>query len=247
MRPDGRNARALTPLPGGQAVYPWQSRWPTGEAGRRMQVATLRAGSPQGGASLTFDDATGTFAFEGSGEVTPAKVLDLENRRQFVWVDPATRERILRVAATNVRMETSARVKARALAAEAAANAAAAQPSAAAGIPAKSTTFEVPSEHTREGGRVVWSQSSADEAASAPRPGPSPEVGARDGEALPDSKGDATSGEGNRLPTEAGRPWRWGAVTVACLAVVALGLAFPHADYRASARSIVYQAADAVH
>jgi hypothetical protein len=202
-----------------------------------MLVATLRSDNPHGGASLTCDDATDAFALEGFGEITSAKLLDLENRRQLVWVDSSTRERALRTAVATVRMETAARAKARALAAEAAAGAAAAGPHKAAGIPAASTKFEAPAGKAHAESRVVWSQPSGDEpapdvAATAGRGSSSgtgaPEVGALEELALPDSKEAGISGETDRVATGARRLWCWGAVTAACLAALGLGLVFPH-------------------
>ena len=94
-----------------------------------MLVGALRSDNPLGGAPLTCDDVTETFALQGIGEISAAKLLDFENRRQLVWSDLVTREWVLETAAMRVRREAAARaVEA---AATAAANAAAAAAAAA--------------------------------------------------------------------------------------------------------------------
>jgi hypothetical protein len=91
-----------------------------------MLVAALRTDNPLGGAPLVYDDAVDVFALQGLGEVSAAKLLDLENRRQLVWADPVTREWALETAAIRVRKEAEAKATARAAEAAAAAAAAAA-------------------------------------------------------------------------------------------------------------------------
>ena len=88
-----------------------------------MLVGALRSDNPLGGAPLICDDAAETFALQGIGEISAAKLLDFENRRQLVWSDLVTREWVLETAAMRVQREAAARaVEA---AATAAANAAA--------------------------------------------------------------------------------------------------------------------------
>ena len=50
---------------------------------------------------------------QGVGEITAAKLLDLENRRQLVWADPVTREWVLETVALRVRRATAAKAAAR--------------------------------------------------------------------------------------------------------------------------------------
>ena len=85
-----------------------------------MLVGALRSDNPLGGAALTCDDATEAFALQGVGEISAAKLLDLENRRQLVWSDLVTREWVLETAAIRVRRQTAARTAAAASVAEAA-------------------------------------------------------------------------------------------------------------------------------
>ena len=64
-----------------------------------MLVARLRPDNPLGAAPLTSDDGGETFVLEGVGAIAPAKLLDLENRRQLEWeVDDGTRQRLLAAA-----------------------------------------------------------------------------------------------------------------------------------------------------
>ncbi len=207
-----------------------------GEGWRRMLIATLRADNPHGGALLTYDCATDTFALEGFGEVRPAKLLDLANRQQLVWTNSSTRELVLRrtvaslgeekaaqAAAREFAVEkaATARAAARAFAADVAANASVEQTKATAGA-AASAKFEAPTETAHEGRRAGWSQPLGDEpergtvcalqGASAPEKG------------TPDT---ATSRKGDRSRTAARRLWA-GVVLAACLVVGGLGLAFPH-------------------
>jgi hypothetical protein len=84
-----------------------------------MLVGALRSDNPLGGAPLTCDDATEAFSLQGIGEISAAKLLDLENRRQLVWSDLVTREWVLERAAIRVRRQTA--VKAASVAAESAA------------------------------------------------------------------------------------------------------------------------------
>lgn len=72
-----------------------------------MFVATLRADGPLDGTQLFADESAARFYLEGGAEVSAAKVLDLENRRQLVWVDPATRVRVIYGAADKVQREAS--------------------------------------------------------------------------------------------------------------------------------------------
>ena len=96
-----------------------------------MLVAALRSDNPLGGAPLACDAAAEHFTIHGIGEITAAKLLDLENRRQLVWADPVTREWVLETVALRVRRATAAKAAARAAAAAAAASAAAASAAAA--------------------------------------------------------------------------------------------------------------------
>ena len=77
-----------------------------------MLVGALRSDNPLGGAPLTCDDATEAFSLQGIGEISAAKLLDLENRRQLVWSDLVTREWVLETAAIRVRRETAAKAAA---------------------------------------------------------------------------------------------------------------------------------------
>jgi hypothetical protein len=86
-----------------------------------MLVGALRSDNPLGGAPLTWDDAIEAFSLQGIGEISAAKLLDLENRRQLVWSDLVTREWVLETAAIQVRREAAA--KAASAAATAAENA----------------------------------------------------------------------------------------------------------------------------
>jgi hypothetical protein len=160
-----------------------------------MLVAALRTDNPLGGAPLTYDDAIEVFALQGLGEVSAAKLLDLENRRQLVWADPVTREWALETAAIRVRKEAEAKAAARAAEAAAAAAASAAVSAAAdrttgaiipagasgttlifdppavgarrpAGVRAAATRFAVP-ESDRDAATVVWSEPAVENAASA--------------------------------------------------------------------------------
>ena len=98
-----------------------------------MLIAALRSDNPLGGAPLTCDEAAEHFTLQGLGEISAAKLLDLENRRQLVWADPVTREWVIETAAIRVRKAAAAKAEARAAeAAAAAATAAATAASAAA-------------------------------------------------------------------------------------------------------------------
>jgi hypothetical protein len=152
-----------------------------------MLVAALRSDNPLGGAPLACDAAAEHFTIHGIGEITAAKLLDLENRRQLVWADPVTREWVLETVALRVRRATAAKAAARAAAAAAAASAAAASareqaragdiaragagtlvfepppPAGArhpAGVRAARTRFETPVAVGDGPRRVVWSESS---------------------------------------------------------------------------------------
>jgi len=133
-----------------------------------MLVGALRSDNPLGGAPLTCDDATEAFFLQGIGEISAAKLLDLENRRQLVWSDLVTREWALETAAIRVRRETAA--KAAAAAAAAGAVAATALPPAAArgpaGVPAATTRFATPVDDGRVAGRLVWSEAMTGEGAA---------------------------------------------------------------------------------
>ena len=153
-----------------------------------MLVAALRSDNPLGGAPLTCDEAAEHFTMQGVGEITAAKLLDLENRRQLVWADPVTREWVLETVALRVRRATAAKAAARAAEAAAAASAAAADdreqaraggvarsdggtlvfeppaPVAAhqpAGVRAAPTRFEAPVAAAEGPRRVVWSEQAA--------------------------------------------------------------------------------------
>jgi hypothetical protein len=73
-----------------------------------MLVGALRSDNPLSGAPLTCDDVTEAFSLQGIGEISAARLLDLENRRQLVWSDLVTREWVLETAAIRVRWETAA-------------------------------------------------------------------------------------------------------------------------------------------
>jgi hypothetical protein len=90
-----------------------------------MLVGALRSDNPLGGAALTCDEATEAFSLQGIGEISAAKLLDLENRRQLVWSDLVTREWVLETAAIRVRRQTAVKAAAAAVAAAAAASVAA--------------------------------------------------------------------------------------------------------------------------
>ena len=95
-----------------------------------MLVGALRSDNPLGGATLTCDDATEAFSLQGIGEISAAKLLDLENRRQLVWSDLVTREWVLETAAIRVHRETAAKAAAAVATATTAAAAAAASTAA---------------------------------------------------------------------------------------------------------------------
>ncbi len=145
-----------------------------------MLVAALRSDNPLGGAPLTCDEAAETFTVQGLGEITAAKLLDLENRRQLVWADPVTREWVLETIALRARRAAAAQAAARVAAAAAAAQAVSAhEPAPAggvvqagagtvvfepprttvrppAGIRAAQTRFEAPVGAAGGSRRVVW-------------------------------------------------------------------------------------------
>jgi cobalamin biosynthesis Mg chelatase CobN len=132
-----------------------------------MLVAALRSDNPLGGAPLTCDEAAEHFTLQGLGEITAAKLLDLENRRQLVWVDPVTREWVIETAAIRVRRAAAAKAAARAddfvrsaagtlvFEPPASRSAAVRQP---AGIRAAQTRFESPAGPAGGARRVVWSE-----------------------------------------------------------------------------------------
>jgi hypothetical protein len=114
-----------------------------------MLVGALRSDNPLGGAPLTCDDATEAFSLQGIGEISAAKLLDLENRRQLVWSDLVTREWVLERAAIRVRRQTA--VKAASVAAAAAAGAAESAPAEAESVTADDRARippDVPGGHT---------------------------------------------------------------------------------------------------
>jgi hypothetical protein len=155
-------------------------------------VAALRSDNPLGGAPLTCDETAEHFTMHGLGEITLAKLLDLENRRQLVWADPVTREWVLETVAMRVRRAAAAKAAARAAEAAAAAATATAQEQALAGgvvrggagtlvfeppeslssgarrpagVRAAQTRFEAPSDDGGRPRRVVWSEPPGDSAA----------------------------------------------------------------------------------
>ncbi len=163
-----------------------------------MLIAALRSDNPLGGAPLTCDEAAEHFTLQGLGEISAAKLLDLENRRQLVWADPVTREWVIETAAVRVRKAAAAKTAARAAEAAAAAAASAAAsddraraggivpagtdtlvfeppPSRSsvshqpAGVRAAQTRFEAPVSAAGGARRVVWSEPPD----SAPAPLPS--------------------------------------------------------------------------
>ncbi len=162
-----------------------------------MLVGALRSDNPLGGAPLTCDETAEHFTLQGLGEISAAKLLDLENRRQLVWADPVTREWVIETAASRVRRAAAAKAEARAseAAAAAALSSAAAEERARAGgvvqagagtlvfgpppsqsaaarqpagIRAAQTRFETPADAAGEARRVVWSEPPG--AAPAPLP-----------------------------------------------------------------------------
>ena len=145
---------------------------------------------------LTCRNGGETFFLEGSGYISAAKVLDLENRRQLVWVDDACRIRVLTAITAIVREQKST---ARSLAAIAGK---AEKSGHVLGIPATSTKFKAPAEGLRRHGRVVWTESESSDLK--PR-----RIAAKE------------SSRSHRLRTLT-------IVSAACIAVVALGVRFPH-------------------
>jgi len=168
-----------------------------------MLVATLRSDNPLGAASLTCDGDGETLTLEGAGEITAAKLLDLENRRQLVWVSEAWRDRVLGKAIARIRREASDLAGERAEAAAAAAVVALHEVgSRVSGTPAAPTRFDVPTTTARESSRVVWAQS--------------PDTGS----ALQQTPGEARS--------RARRSRTWAIASVACVAAAAVCFLFPH-------------------
>lgn len=125
-----------------------------------MLVGRLRPDGPLGGASLDCDDRGRTFTLEGAGEISPARLLDLENRRQLVWgVDQATRERVLGLASAQLRREAASPALARArMSVTAAADAAFEVGRDVHGVPAAPTRFDASAVLPHQGGRVVWTE-----------------------------------------------------------------------------------------
>lgn len=167
-----------------------------------MLVATLRLDNPLGEAALACDNGGETLMLVGVGEITAARLLDLENRRQLVWVDGACRERVLGTVIARIRGEAANRAVARAEAAAAALAAMHGTGGGARGTPAAPTKFEAPGEIAHQGRRVVWTEP-----------------------AVAESRPRQTAGE---APLRPRRLWAWAIVSLACVAAVALGLLFPH-------------------
>ena len=194
-------------------------RSPTGlrEVEDRMLVARLRSDNPLGDAPITLDEQGMTFVLGRVGEITSAKLLDLENRRQLVWVDDAKRELAMGTAISRVRGEAANRAQARA---EAAAAAAVALAHGAAGkergISAAPTKFEVPGGTARKGSRVIWNGSSTAE----PKP----------------------NRAHGRVSPRRRHSWAWAIASVACVVAVALGLRFSHQIAHQLALSFTRQA-----
>jgi hypothetical protein len=77
-------------------------------------VARLRPENPRGTARITYDDRDTVFVLEGVGEITSAKLLDLENRQQLVWlVDEQTRVQVRAAAMLRARQDAAARTAVR--------------------------------------------------------------------------------------------------------------------------------------
>ena len=165
-----------------------------------MLVATLRSDGPLEGAPLVYDRASEHLSLEGRGEITAAKLIDLENRRQLLWADAASRDLVLEVARARIRAERAEKTSARA---QAAAVLRAHEPGTkATGIPAASTRFEPPATtttHRRSG--IVW-------VAPVPR--------AREPARTPSSA------------VRWRRALVWFAAAAVCIAAVGLVVAFPH-------------------
>jgi MFS family permease len=159
---------------------------------RGMVLAALRSDNRLGGTTLTCDENAEHFTMQGLGEIAPAKLLDLENRRQLVWADPVTRKWVLETVATRARGTAAAKAAARAGEAAAAAAEAAARERAGtggvtsaaagprvfetsawhaagtrrpAGVRAAQTRFEAPRGDAGGARRVVWSEPPREQAA----------------------------------------------------------------------------------
>ena len=165
-----------------------------------MLVARLRPENPRGAARLAYEDQGTRFILEGVGEITAAKLLDLENRQQLVWVvDEATRERVRGAAIARVRRDTASRAGAHA---RAAAAPLAARHDVGGRPPA------IPAAPPRSG--------APDEAAQRSRRGVSAQPPAAE------SRRRQTTGRATRTR----RRWAWAIVALACAAAVALGLLY---------------------
>jgi hypothetical protein len=78
-------------------------------------VARLKPDNPRGAARITYDHRGTVFVLEGVGEITCAKLLDLENRQQLVWlVDQPTREQVRAAAMLRARRDAAERTAPRA-------------------------------------------------------------------------------------------------------------------------------------
>lgn len=182
-----------------------------------MLIARLRADNPLGPVPLTCDAAGKTYILEGVGRITPAKLLDLENRQQLVWgVDHISRDRVLSAAVAQVRAETSGKAARAAAFAAAAAAAARETQGAASGIPAARTKFAATDRIAHDGRRVAWTETPV---------------------AAPPARQAKVTPRFRRL-----KIWNRVIFAIAVLAVVALVIRFPHPAAHQLALSFTRQA-----
>jgi hypothetical protein len=125
-----------------------------------MLIARLRSDNPRCAARLCCDEQCERVVLEGVGPLTPAKLIDLENRQQLVWeVDQVTRDRVLRVATAQIQQDKANQIVARG---RAAAAEAAATTSEAGGkrssIPAPRTTLDTVAEPVPRRAKAVWAE-----------------------------------------------------------------------------------------
>ena len=68
-----------------------------------MLIGLVQSPEWSGTRSLTYDDTAGSFRLEGTGEIQPARLIDLANRQAILWTDLATRDWTLSTASALLR------------------------------------------------------------------------------------------------------------------------------------------------
>ena len=195
-----------------------------------MLIGLVQSAERSGTRSLTYDDTAGSFRLEGTGEIQPARLIDLANRQAILWTDLATRDWTLSTASALLRERKAEAGRSRARAAAAAALA------SGTGKDASSTLAPArPSGPTlrKSNGRPpsAPSEELTPVPSSASGMGFQPSAGSHDGvanqrqvQASIDNQARALRDNG---APDVRRVWPWLILAALCVTVVGLGFAYP--------------------